>query len=161
VNVLDAPGYADFVGETKSALRAADSAVIVLSAADGVEVGSEQVWGYTDEAHLPRLIFVNKMERENANFLQTLTQAREAFGNAIIALELPIGAAASYSGNVDLLSRIAYGLDGQTTSIPGDLTDTVEEMRQALVEKIAETDDDLIERFLSDEEITDDELKTA
>src|SRR5262249_37567513 len=121
----------------------------------------EQVWGYTDEAHLPRLIFVNKMERENANFQQTLAQAREAFGNAIIALELPIGAAASYSGHVDLLSRTAYGTNGEQTSVPSDLADTVEEMRQALVEKIAETDDELIERFLGDEEITDDELKAA
>lgn len=161
INVLDAPGYADFVGEIKSALRAADSAVIVLSAADGVEVGSEQVWGYTDEAHLPRLIFVNKMERENANFEQTLAQAREAFGNAIIALHVPIGAAASFKGHVDLLSRTAYDANGEKTSIPGDLDGTVEEMRQALVEKIAETDDELIERFLGDEEITDDELKTA
>lgn len=167
INLLDAPGYADFVGEIKSALRAADAAVIVLSAADGVEVGSEQVWTYCDEARLPRLIFVNKMDRENANFAQALSQAQSGWGNAVIPCHLPIGSESSFSGYVDLISRTAYKTGGkndgsvEATSVPGDLTDAVEEARMALVEKIAETDDDLIERFLGDEEITEDELKAA
>ncbi len=167
INVLDAPGYADFVGEIKSALRAADAAVIVLCAASGVEVGSEQIWTYTDEARLPRLVFMNKLDRENANFGRTLQQARESWGNAVIPLHLPIGSEASFSGHVDLLSRTAYKTTGkndgstETTSIPGDMTDAIEEARQALVEKIAETDDDLIERFLSDEEISEAELTAA
>ena len=167
INVLDAPGYADFVGEIKSALRAADAAVIVLSAADGVEVGSEQVWTYCDEARLPRLVFVNKMDRENANFAQAVSQAQSAWGNALIPCHLPIGSEASFSGYVDLLGRTAYKTSGKSdgaaeaTSIPAEMTDAVEEARQALVEKIAETDDDLLERFLSDDEISDDELKAA
>jgi elongation factor G len=167
INLLDAPGYADFVGEIKSALRAADAAVIVLSAADGVEVGSEQVWTYCDEARLPRLVFVNKMDRENANFAQTVAQAQESWGNAVIPCHVPIGSEASFSGYVDLFSRTAYKTSGKNdggteeTSIPGDMTDAVEEARMALVEKIAETDDDLIERFLGDEEISADELKAA
>lgn len=165
VNVLDAPGYADFIGETKSALRAADAAVIVLCAASGVEVGSEQIWNYCDEARLPRLVFMNKLDRENANFARTLAQAQEAWGNAVIALHLPIGSEASFSGFVNLLSRTAYktGTNGsaEETAIPDDMTNAVEEARSALVEKIAETDDDLIERFLGDEEISDVELTTA
>ncbi len=167
INLLDAPGYADFVGEIKSALRAADAAVIVLCAASGVEVGTEQVWAYSDEARLPRLVFMNKLDRENANFARTLQQVQEAWGSAIIPLHLPIGSEASFAGYVDLLSRTAYTANGKNdgsmtaTSIPGDMTDAVEEARLALVEKIAETDDDLIERFLGDEEIGEDELKAA
>lgn len=162
INVLDAPGYADFVGETKSALRAADAAVIVLCAASGVEVGSEQMWNFSDEAKLPRLVFVNKMERENANFARTYARAREAFGNAVIALHLPIGAEASFSGYVDLLTRAVCTLDGADGgALPAEMADAVEEARTALIEKIAETDDDLIERFLVDEEIGADELTAA
>lgn len=167
INILDAPGYADFVGETKSALRAADAAVIVLCAASGVEVGSEQVWNYCDEARLPRLVFMNKLDRENANFARTLAQAQEAWGSAITPLHLPIGGEASFSGHVDLLTRTAYTVsaknDGsvQQTAIPTDMTDAVEEARLALVEKIAETDDALIERFIGDEEISDAELTAA
>jgi len=167
INVLDAPGYADFVGEIKSALRAADAAVIVLCAASGVEVGSEQIWTYLDEARLPRLVFMNKLDRENANFSRTLQQAQASWGSAVIPLHLPIGSEAAFSGYVDLLSRTAYTTSGKNdgsaekTSIPADMIDAVEEARQALVEKIAETDDALIERFLGDEEIGEDELKAA
>jgi elongation factor G len=167
INLLDAPGYADFVGEIKSALRAADAAVIVLCAASGVEVGSEQVWTYCDEARIPRLVFMNKLDRENANFARTLAQAQEGWGNALIPLHLPIGSEASFSGYVDLLSRTAYTTSGkndgdmEATSIPAEMADAVEEARTALVEKIAENDDDLIERFLGDEEIGEEELKAA
>lgn len=161
INVLDAPGYADFVGEIKSALRAADAAVIVLCAASGVEVGSEQVWGYSDEAHLPRLIFMNKLDRENANFARTLAQAQEAFGGAVIPLHLPIGAAATYAGYVDLLAERAYGVDGSAASLPAEMADAVAQARQALVEKIAETDDALLERFFNDEAIGADDLRAA
>ena len=167
INVLDAPGYADFVGEIKSAVRAADAAVIVLCAASGVEVGSEQIWAYLDEARLPRLVFMNKLDRENANFARTIEQAQASWGNAVTPLHLPMGSEASFSGYVDLLSRTAYNTGGkndgtaEATSIPGEMTDAVEEARLALVEKIAETDDALIERFLGDEEIGEDELKAA
>ncbi len=167
INILDAPGYADFVGEIKSAMRAADAAVIVLCAASGVEVGSEQIWRYLDEARLPRLVFVNKLDRENANFARTLQQAQERWGSVVIPLHLPIGSEASFSGYVDLLSRTAHKAsaknDGsvEATSIPSDMAAAVEEARLALVEKIAETDDGLIERFLGDEEIGVDELKAA
>lgn len=167
INLLDAPGYADFVGEIKSALRAADAAVIVLCAASGVEVGSEQIWTYLDEARLPRLVFMNKLDRENANFTRTLEQARQSWGSGVIPVHLPVGSEASFSGYVDLLSRTTYTTSGkndgtmESAGIPGGMTDAVEEARQALIEKIAETDDALIERFLSDEEISEDEWKAA
>ncbi len=167
INILDAPGYADFVGEIKSALRAADAAVIVLCAASGVEVGSEQIWTYLDEARLPRIVFMNKLDRENADFSRTLQQAQANWGSAVIPFHLPIGSEAAFSGYVDLVSRTAYTTSGKNdgsaekTSIPADMTNAVAEARQALVEKIAETDDTLIERFLGDEEIGEDELKAA
>lgn len=161
VNLLDAPGYADFVGETVAAIRAADAAVIVLCAASGVEVGTELVWRQADAAGLPRLLFVNKMDREHADFDKAIAGARAAFGDAAVALHLPIGAEASFAGHVDLLTRIAYDAAGTRTEIPADMTDAVESARAALVEKIAETDDALLERYLMDDAISDAELTMA
>ena len=90
INLIDTPGYSDFVGEVKAAIRVSEGAVIVVCAASGVEVGSEQVWAYSEEANLPRLIFVNKMDRENADFYKTLEQIQAKFGTRCIPLQLPI-----------------------------------------------------------------------
>ncbi|MBA7694815.1 Elongation factor G [subsurface metagenome] len=92
INLIDTPGYSDFVGEVKAAIRVSEGAVIVVCAASGVEVGSEQVWAYSEEANLPRLIFVNKMDRENADFYGTLEQVQSKLGARCIPLQLPIGA---------------------------------------------------------------------
>jgi len=161
INLLDAPGYTDFAGEMVAATRAADAAVIVLCAASGVEVGTEQVWRYADAANLPRILFVNKLEREHADFDATCARARAVFGDRVVALHLPIGAEASFAGHVDVLTRTAYGLDGAPRDLPAAMGDAVDAARAVLVEKIAETDDTLIERFLADEPITDDELRAA
>ncbi len=162
INLLDAPGYDDFVGETRSAARAADAALIVLCAASGVEVGTERAWALADEAKLPRIVFVNKLERENANFERTYADSRAAFGSSVVALHLPIGTEATFAGYVDVLSRTAFAPDGTpSAAIPAAMTDAVETARQALVEKIAETDDALLERFLLDEPISEDGLRAA
>ncbi|GAJ24594.1 unnamed protein product, partial [marine sediment metagenome] len=104
INLLDTPGYSDFVGDVKAAIRVSEEAIIVICAASGVEVGSEQVWSYSEEANLPRLIFVNKMDRENADFYRTVKELQSKFGRRCIPVQLPIGAQADFQGIVDLLT---------------------------------------------------------
>jgi elongation factor G len=160
INVVDTPGYADFVGEVKAGLRAADLAVIVVCAASGVEVGTEQAWGYVQERGCPALIFVNRMDRENADFFQALGQLQGLLGKNCVPLQIPIGAQQSFEGVVDLIEMKAHtGEKGAEGEVPAGLADTAASYREKLVEAIAETDDDLINKYLEGEELTEDELK--
>jgi len=162
INVLDTPGYSDFAAELRSGLRAGDSALLVLCAASGVEVETEKVWDYLAGKNMPRLAFVNKMDRENANFFSTVDMMKDKFGMGIIPVQIPIGAQASFTGIVDLISRKAYvGVGNQVKSadIPPDLTDTVEEYRLQLMEAAAEHDDDLLTKYLDGEELQDAEIE--
>jgi elongation factor G len=167
VNVLDAPGYADFLGDVKATLKVIDAALIVIDASAGVEVGTEQAWRLTEEQQLPRLIFINKMDRENANFSQALESARATFGKAVAPLQVPIGAEKSFRGFVDLLSQQALlfhdNKDGEfeTAEIPAEVADECAAFRQQLVEAIAEQDEELMMRYLEDDQITTDELVTG
>lgn len=162
VNVLDTPGYMDFVGEVKGAVRVSDGAVVVVCAASGVEVGTELAWQYADELELPRMAFVNKMDRENANFLSALEQLRAKFGGHFVPLHLPIGSQADFRGVVDLLSMKAYLGDGKVQSdIPADLQDQAQSMREQLIEAAAETDDELIMKYLEGEALTPEEISTG
>ena len=164
INLIDAPGYADFIGEVKSALRVADAAIIVIDASAGVEVGTEQAWRLAEERGIPRLIFINKMDRENANFARALASAREAFGNAVAPIQFPIGAEKQFKGVVDLLSEQAhvYGdnTSGEFTSgpIPDELKKDEETYRRQLLDSIAEQDEELMMRYLEDEPISTEEL---
>jgi elongation factor G len=160
LNILDTPGYMDFIGEVISAVRVADGAVIVLDAVSGVEVGTEAVWGYAAERALPRLAFVNKMDRENASLERVIQQLRETFTGNIVPLQLPIGTESNLRGVVDLVERKAYlGSSGETTEVPADLMDAVEEARFQLVEVAAEGDDELIMKYLEGEELTPAEIR--
>ena len=164
INVLDAPGYADFLGEVKSALRVADGAIILIDASAGVEVGTEQAWRLAEERSLPRMLFVNKMDRENADFGRALESARGAFGKALGPIQFPIGSERGFKGMVDLLSERAYtfhdNADGgfETGPVPDDLREACETYRRQLVEAIAEQDEELMLRYLEDEPITTEEL---
>jgi len=159
INLIDTPGYSDFAGEVKAAIRVSEGAIIVICAASGVEVGSEQVWAYTEEAALPRLIFVNKMDRENANFQRTVDELRSKFGTRCVPLQLPIGAQDSFEGLVDLLALKSYvGSEMTEGDIPASLQNEVNTFRNQLVESIAETDDDLLGKYLEGEELTGEEL---
>ncbi|NOQ18308.1 MAG: GTP-binding protein, partial [Dehalococcoidales bacterium] len=122
INLIDTPGYADFVGEVKAAIRVSEGAVIVVCAASGVEVGTEQVWGYSEEAGLARLIFLNKMDRENADFYQAVEQIQAKFGAKCVPIRLPIGAQSDFQGTVDLWTMKAY-LDSpaQEAEIPSSV----------------------------------------
>ena len=162
VNLIDTPGYSDFVGEVKAALRVSEGAIIVLCAASGIEVGSEQVWGYCQEANLPRLIFVNKMDRENADFFRTVEEVQSQFGSKCLPVQLPVGAHDNFQGVVDLLTMKSYlGSPPKEAEIPSSLETQVNFFREKLVEAVAETDDRLIDKYLGGEELSLEELKTG
>ena len=164
INVLDAPGYADFLGEVQSALRVVDAAVILLDASAGVEVGTEQVWRLAEERALPRLLFINKMDRENADFNKALDSAREMFGKAVAPVQFPIGSEKTFKGFVSLLAEEALifhdNHDGgfEIVPVPDDLQATCETYRRQLVEAIAEQDEELMMRYLEDDPISTVEL---
>ncbi|MGD9116753.1 MAG: elongation factor G [Dehalococcoidia bacterium] len=162
LNVIDTPGYSDFVGEVKAAMRVSEGAVIMLCAASGVEVGTEQVWAYCEQSQLPRLIFVNKMDRENADFNKTVSQIQERFGAKCLPLFLPIGSQASFSGVVSLLSMKAYsGAEAKEGDIPEALQSPASSYREKLIEAIAEVDDKLIEKYLEGQELSQEEIGTG
>lgn len=166
INLIDAPGYADFLGEVNSALRVTDGAIVLIDASAGIEVGTEQAWRLLDDRNIPRLVFINKMDRENANFSRFLESARSAFGTAVSAIEIPIGSEKDFVGTIDLLSEIAtyYTGDGhgiEEKPIPDELQETADEYRRQLVEIIAEQDEDLMMRYLDDDPISNDELVAA
>ncbi|MGD0765089.1 MAG: elongation factor G [Dehalococcoidia bacterium] len=159
INVIDVPGYADFTGEVKAGVRAADAAVVVVCASSGVEVGTERSWAYADEASLPRAVLIDRMDRENADFFQSLTQLQSQFGKKCVALHLPIGAQSSFSGVVDILTMKGYsGEKGTEGAVPDSLSDQVARHREQLVEAVAETDDDLLTKYLEGEELSQEEL---
>jgi elongation factor G len=153
VNLIDSPGYPDFVGEVKASLRAADGAVIIVSAASGVEVGTELTWKYADDRELPRILFVNKIDRENADFFKTVEQLTTRFGRKCVPIQLPIGAESKFEGVVDLISK--------TAKAPPSLADKIPAFREKLVECVAETDDNLITKYLEGTELTEDEIRGA
>jgi elongation factor G len=162
INILDTPGYFDFVGEVKGAMRVAEGCVIVTCAVSGVEVGTEQVFNYADEAGLSRMFFINKMERENANFDKVLGQIREFFGQKAVPFQLPIGSEANFKGIVDIVKQKAYILEGKEVKecpVPEELKADMENYRSMLVEAVAETDDDLLTKYLEGEELTDEEIQ--
>jgi len=166
LNVIDAPGYADFVGDVAAALHAADLAIFVVSAVEGVEVQTELAWRMAEAANLPRAVFVNKLDRERASFSRTLDDLKAKFGAGIAPLELPIGEEADFTGVIDLLSDEAITYDGttgkgSTGEVPSAMADEEHSVHDALVEGIVVADDDLMERYLSDEKIDVHELEVA
>ncbi len=162
VNLIDTPGYSDFIGEVKAGIRVIEGAVIVICAASSVEVGTEQVWGYCQEANLPRLIFVNKMERENADFFKTVNDIQARFGPRCLPIQIPIGAQNDFQGIIDLLTLKAYtGSPPKEGEIPSSLEGQVNTLREKLIESAAETEDALIEKYLGGEELTQEELRSG
>lgn len=158
-NLVDVPGYSDFIGEVRAAIRISEGAIIVISAAAGIEVGTEQAWTYSEEAGLARLIFVNKMDRENVNFIKIIEQIQSRFGNKCIPLQIPVGDPNNFRGVVDLLTLKCYiGDKSEESELPATLEDQTNSLREKMIETIAEVDDVLIEKYLGGEEITQDEL---
>jgi elongation factor G len=162
INILDTPGYADFFSEVKSALRVVDSILTVVEAVAGVEVQTEIGWQEANRVKLPKAIFINKMDRENANFDRVVHQVRDVLKCNAVPVELPIGSEANFAGVIDLLTMKAslYSKDGsyQEQEIPGELLGAAEEARQNLMEAAAEGDDELLMRYLDGEALTGEEI---
>ncbi|MFC1949729.1 elongation factor G [Chloroflexota bacterium] len=159
INLLDTPGYSDFVAEVKAGIRVSEGAIVAVCAASGVEVGTEQVWGYSEEASLPRLILVNKMDRENADFFHTVDGLQAKFGSKCVPLQLPIGAQSDFQGVIDLLKMKSYtGSEAKEGEIPEPLQGQAESLREKLVEAAAEVDDSLLEKYLGGEELSQEEI---
>ncbi len=165
INVLDAPGYADFIGDLRTAVRAADAVLIMVSAVDGVEVQTEVAWELAAEAGLPRAIFVNKMDRERASFERTLDQLVGSFGKQVAPVELPIGEEAGFKGVADLLHKKAdlypSGPKAEEGEWPEDLAAQAGPAREHLMEAVAESDDALIERYLEDGELSEQDIASG
>ena len=162
INFIDTPGYADFVGEVKAALRVADAALVVVTAEKGVEVGTELTWNYADERNLPRMVLVNKLDRENTSFDQALESLRKQFGLKVVPLQLPIGEQAGFKGVVDLVTQKGYTFEGgnkvQEVPIPADIKERMSSYREQLIESAVESDDAVMEKFLEGEELSDEEI---
>ena len=169
VNIIDTPGHVDFTAEVERSLRVLDGGITVLDAEEGVQSQSETVWRQADKYKVPRICFVNKMDKLGADFLATVKSIEDRLGANPAIMVLPIGAEDTYVGNVDLLTRTTIiwkseelGAKFDTTdSVPEDMKDQVEEYRSKLIEKIAETDDALLEKYLAGDEPTVEELKKA
>jgi len=166
INFIDTPGFGIFVMEARTAMRVADSAAIVVSGVTGVEVSTERVWKFAEEFELPRLIVINKMDRERASFSRTLDALQKKFGKNVVPIQLPIGEEKDFAGVIDLVAMKAwkYAADGsgkyEKIDIPSELKAEADDYRAELIEKVAEGDDTLMERFfdqggLSQEELLD------
>jgi elongation factor G len=168
INLIDTPGEPSFVADAAAALRVADSAVVVVNATAGVEVQTERLWRRADEEGLARLVFVNMLDRERADFFAVLDSLKAAFGPHVVATEIPIGSEREVRGVVDLIDMEAfvYGQDGgrgnaEQVAIPEELRPRAEEYREKLMDEVAENSDELMERYLEGEEISHEETVSA
>jgi elongation factor G len=163
VNLIDMPGYADFIGEVVGGLRVAETALILLSAQAGVEVGTEQVWNIAQKYSIARAFFVNKMEKEHADFEKTVKQAKECFGHQVTPVQIPIGEGLGFKGIVDLIKMKAVYFDKmgapKEDKIPPELEKRTKDYREKLIETVAESDDLLLEKFFDKGQLTNEEIR--
>jgi elongation factor G len=160
INVLDSPGYADFIGDVRAAIKAVDAVLLVVSAVEGVEVQTEVAWELAVEAGLPRAIVINKLDRERASFERTLDQLVQSFGTQVAPMELPLGEEHEFEGTADLLTRKAYRGGPRATEgeWPDDISGKADPYREKLMEAVAESDDALIEKYLEEGELSEEEI---
>ena len=170
INIIDTPGHVDFTMEVERSLRVLDGAVAVLDAVSGVEPQTETVWRQADKYQVPRLVYVNKMDRVGADYFRCLDMLKSRLGAHAVAIHLPIGVEDQYRGLVDLINEVGYvweegdeslGKDFKTIPIPADMVDLVKEYREKMIEGLAEVDDHLMEKYVSGEAVTADEVKAA
>lgn len=160
INFIDTPGYADFISEVICGAHAADMALIVVDAVSGPEVGTDRAWQIAERRKLPRMIVVNRMDRENANFENVLEQLQRRWGPKVTPMQVPIGAHTSFEGVIDLLHGKAYfGEKAEEGEIPEHYREEADQLRSQLIETIVETDEDLMAKYFADEALTEDELR--
>ena len=164
INVIDVPGYFDFIGEMASSLRVADSACIVVGAVSGVIVGTEKAWDNCVEYGIPKIILINQMDRENANFTKVIDQLKEKYGTAIAPFQMPIMRDGQFAGFVDVIGMKAMEIKGNQLveiPVPESMNDEIEPIRTMLVEAAAETNEELMEKYFSGEDLTEEEIRSA
>ena len=167
INIIDTPGHVDFTIEVERSMRVLDGVITVLCSVGGVQPQTETVWRQADRYHVPRIIFVNKMDRTGADFFKVYNQVRDRLRTNAVPIQIPIGSEDQFTGIVDLVRMRAYvysndlGTDIQETAIPDDMAELAEECRLKLIESVAETDDALTEKYLEGEELTEAEVKSA
>lgn len=167
INIVDMPGYADFIGEVLAPIRVCDSVLSVVCAVSGVEVNTEKTWEYANELGLPRMVFINKLDRDRADFYRVYEMVRDYLSRNAVPITLPIGAEQSFNGVVDLLKGKAYIYERDKSGkfvegpIPSDMESRVAEFKEMLIEKVVETDEELMERYLEGGEISADEIIRA
>ena len=165
INIIDTPGHIDFTVEVKRSLRVLDGAVVVFDGVAGVEPQSETNWHYADEYNVPRLSFINKLDRTGASVEDSLQSIKDRLTEKALTIQLPIGLEDKFEGVIDLIAMKAYNFEGKLgetvkeVPIPDNMKEEVEKRRHNMVERIAQTDDALTEKYLTDEEISADELK--
>ncbi|MCK9267322.1 MAG: elongation factor G [Alkaliphilus sp.] len=162
INILDTPGYFDFIGEVQSALKAADGAVILVDASNGVEVGTEKSWDFVTDREKPTFIFINKMDRENIDFDKVLNDLKEKFGNKITPFQIPLGENENFIGGINIVKMVAEEYDGKGYSeklIPENLMEQVNPIREMLLESVAESDEALLEKYFEGEAFTEQEIQ--
>ncbi len=162
INILDTPGYFDFIGEVQSAIKAAGGVVILVDASSGIEVGTEKSWNLIADSKKPTFIFINKMDRENADFDKVLGDLREKFGNKIAPFQIPLGKNENFIGNINVAKMIAREYNGKDCvekPIPDDLMDQVNSIRELLLESVAESDEVLLEKYFAGESFTEKEIQ--
>src|SRR6185437_2546343 len=164
INFIDTPGMANFLSDARAALRVADAALVVVDAVAGVEVSTEKVWDAADELSVPRLIALNRLDRERASVDRSVESLRSVFGRAVVPIHLPIGEEKHFTGIVDLVALKAYTFPSDASGkpsegpVPGDLADAAKTAREALIEMVAEADDTLMEKFFEAGTLTQEEL---
>jgi len=164
INLVDMPGYADFIGEIVSGLRVTETALILISALAGIEVGTEQVWLIAKKYGISRAFFINKLDKEHAEFDKVVGEAQKRFGHQAIPMQIPMGEGLNFKGIVDLVRMKAYlfeGTEAKENKIPQDLEEKVKKAREKLVEAVAEADDNLLEKYFEKGTLTDEEFKTG
>jgi elongation factor G len=160
-NILDTPGYFDFVGEVFGSLRVAGGAVIVIDALSGIEVGTEKAWKFTEKRNMPKIIFVNKMDLENVNYVKIIKELKDRFGNKIAPFAIPNGVENEFTGFVNVVDLVGREYDGKScvdVAITEELNKKVNPVRDMLIEAVAESDEDLLEKYFEGEEFTKKEI---
>lgn len=163
INLVDIPGYADFQGECIEGMRAVDVGMIVVSAVSGIKAGTERAWEYCNKIKLPRTIFINKLDRENANFDKVLDSLKEKFGMSVVPIQYPIGKEDQFTGVINVISKQARIYDIKTKEIkildiPEELKEKVEECKRMIMESVAETDEELLDKYFSEGTLSDEEI---
>ncbi len=163
INLVDIPGYADFQGECIEGMRAVDVGMIVVSAVSGIKAGTERAWEYCNKIKLPRTIFINKLDRENANFDKVLDSLNQKFGISVVPIQYPIGKEDQFTGVINVISKQARIYDVKTKEIkvldiPEELKEKVEECKRMIMESVAETDEELLDKYFSEGTLSDEEI---